>query len=93
MFKIKPMSFNAMITPKPPKTKNVLVNVVVIVTIHNQQLKHVFKERESIKAKGAEDWQQKKHIRDSFIENVKHLQNGGIVKQPTIINEESLQMN
>ncbi len=35
MFKIKPISSNAMITPKPPKTKNVLVNVVVIVTIDN----------------------------------------------------------
>jgi hypothetical protein len=32
-------------------------------------------------------------LRDSFIEIAKQLQNGGIDKQPIIINEESLQSN
>jgi hypothetical protein len=36
MFKTKPISSNATTTPKPPKTDNVLVNVVVVVTIRNQ---------------------------------------------------------
>jgi hypothetical protein len=38
MFRIKLFSFNATITSKSPKTDNVLINVVVIVTICNQQL-------------------------------------------------------
>jgi hypothetical protein len=38
MFKIKPVNFTATTTFKPPKINNVLVNVVAIVTIHNQQL-------------------------------------------------------
>jgi hypothetical protein len=33
MFRTKPISSNATTSPKPPKTNNVLVNVVVIVTI------------------------------------------------------------
>jgi hypothetical protein len=36
MFKTKPISFNAMITPKPSKTNNVLANVIDVVTIRNQ---------------------------------------------------------
>jgi hypothetical protein len=36
MFKTKPVSSNATTTPKPPKTNNVLVNVVVAITPHNQ---------------------------------------------------------
>jgi hypothetical protein len=31
----------------------------------------VFKERESIKNKGVEDWQQEKHLWDSFIETIR----------------------
>jgi hypothetical protein len=38
-----------------PKTNNVPINVVVVITIHSQQLEHVFKEKELIKAKGTED--------------------------------------
>ncbi len=38
-----------------------LVNVVVVVTTYNEQSKQqIFKERELVKAKGAEDWQQEK---------------------------------
>jgi hypothetical protein len=37
MFITKRVSFNAITTPKLPKTDNVLVNVVVIITIHSQQ--------------------------------------------------------
>jgi hypothetical protein len=49
--------------PKPPKSNNVLVNVGVVVTTHSQQLEQqVFKERESMKTKGAEDWQQEEHL-------------------------------
>jgi hypothetical protein len=45
---------NAMITPNPLKTNNVLVNVVGVITTHNQQLEQqVFKEKEPINAKGA----------------------------------------
>jgi hypothetical protein len=72
MFTSKPISYNVMTTPKLPKTNNVPVNVVAIVTIRSQQLKQqMFKERESIKAKGVEDWQQEKGLRNSFIETVK----------------------
>jgi hypothetical protein len=55
----------------------------------------VFKERESIKAKGAEEWEQEKHLRDSFIKTIKQLQHiySGAKKQPTTINESSLQSN
>jgi len=38
MFRTKLVSSNAMITPKPPKTNNVLINVVVVITTHIQQL-------------------------------------------------------
>ncbi len=58
MFRTKHVSSNATTTPKPPKTNNVLVNVIAIVTTHSQQLEQkVFKERELVKAKGVEDWQ------------------------------------
>jgi hypothetical protein len=40
----------------------------------------VFKEREPVKAKGTKDWQQEKHIQDSFIKIVKQLQHGGTNK-------------
>jgi len=36
MFRIKPISFNATTTFKPPKSDNVLVNVIVVITTHNQ---------------------------------------------------------
>jgi hypothetical protein len=36
MFRIKPINFNAAIVFKPPKTDNMPVNVVVVVTTHNQ---------------------------------------------------------
>jgi hypothetical protein len=39
MFRIKPISFNATTTFKPPLIDNVLVNVVVVVTTCSQQLK------------------------------------------------------
>jgi hypothetical protein len=59
MFRTKVINFNVMTTPKPIKTNNVQVNLVVIVTTCSQQPKqHVFKERELIKAKGVKDWQQ-----------------------------------
>jgi hypothetical protein len=32
MFKTKHFNFNAMITPKPNKTNNVPINVIVVVT-------------------------------------------------------------
>ncbi len=53
----------------------------------------MFKEKELIKAKGTEDWQQKEHLWYSFIEIIRELQHDGIDKQPTIINEESLYGN
>ncbi len=92
MFKIKLVNFNATTAPKPSKTNNVLINVVASITSHNQQSKqHVFKERESIKAKGAEKWQQEKHLQDSFIKTIRQLQHSWAEKQPTTINESSLQ--
>ncbi len=48
----------------------------------------MFKERELV-----EDWQQEEHLRDSYIETIRQLQHGGTNKQPSIINEESLQSN
>jgi len=39
MFRTKPISYNATITLKPPQIKNVPVNVVLVITIRNQQLK------------------------------------------------------
>jgi hypothetical protein len=55
MFRTQPISYiNA--APKLLKLDNVLVNVVAIVTSHNQQPKQqVLKERELIKAKGEKD--------------------------------------
>jgi len=50
----------------------------------------VFKEREAFKAKGVEDWQQKEHLKDLFIEIVKQLQHSGVENKPTTINEGSL---
>jgi hypothetical protein len=42
-----------------PKTNNVPVNVIVVITTCSQQSKqHVFKKRELVKAKKIEDWQQ-----------------------------------
>ncbi len=38
MFRIKPINFNATTTSKPLKIDNMLVNVVVDITTHNQQL-------------------------------------------------------
>jgi hypothetical protein len=36
MFRSKHVNSNATITPKPPKTNNVLVNVIVVVTTRSQ---------------------------------------------------------
>jgi hypothetical protein len=48
---------NATITPKPSKTNNVLVDVIVVVTTHSQQLEQQMSmEREPIKTKGPEEW-------------------------------------
>jgi hypothetical protein len=48
-----------MITPKSPKINNVPINVVGVVTTGNQRSEqHVFKEKEPIKTKGVEEWQQ-----------------------------------
>ncbi len=56
MFKTKLVTSNATTTPKPPKIDKVPINVIAIVTTCNQQLEqHVFKEKETIKAKGVED--------------------------------------
>ncbi len=63
MFKTKLVSSNAMTTPKLPKTDMVLVNVIVAITIHNQQLEQqVFKEREPVKTIGVEEWQQEEPL-------------------------------
>jgi hypothetical protein len=57
MFKTKHVSFNATITLKPFKIDNVLVNVIVAITTCNQQSQQqVFKERESVKIKGVDEW-------------------------------------
>jgi len=61
MFKTKPISSNVT-TPKLPKLGNVPVNMIVAIITHNQQPKHVLKERESVKAKGTEDWQQEERL-------------------------------
>ncbi len=53
----------------------------------------MFKERELVKAKGAEEWEQKKHLRNSFIKTIRQLQHNGAEKQPITINESSLQSN
>jgi hypothetical protein len=53
----------------------------------------VFKERELIKSKRAEEWQQEEHLRIFFIETIKQLQHSGIEKQPVTVNESSLQNN
>jgi hypothetical protein len=54
MFRIKPVSSYATTTPKLSKTDNVPINVVDVVTIHIQQSEQlVFKEKESVKTKGA----------------------------------------
>ncbi len=46
----------------------------------------MFKERELVKAKGVEKWQQKKCLRDLFIEIIKHLQNNGLENNlPTLM--------
>jgi hypothetical protein len=37
MFKTKSIGYNVTITPKLPKMNNVLINVVDVITIHNQQ--------------------------------------------------------
>jgi hypothetical protein len=38
MFKTKPINSNAIITFKPPKIDNVLVNAIVVITTHSQLL-------------------------------------------------------
>jgi hypothetical protein len=53
----------------------------------------MLKERESVKAKGVKDWQQDEHLRNLYIEIVRQLQHSGARKQPTTINEGSLQSN
>ncbi len=94
MFRTKLVNFNATTASKLPKTNNMLVNVVVVITTCNQQSEQqVFKEREPVKAKGVEDWQQEEHLRDLFIEIVKQLQRSGVENQPTTINKGSLQNN
>jgi hypothetical protein len=56
MLRTKPVSFNATTIPKSPKTNNVSINVIFVVTTYSEQSKqHVFKEREPVEAKGAED--------------------------------------
>ncbi len=50
----------------------------------------MFKERESIKAKGVKEWQQEDHRQDFFIEIVRQLQHSGVKKQLATINEGSL---
>ncbi len=93
MFRTKLVKSNATTTPKPPKPlrlDNVPINVVVAITIRNQQPKQqVLKEKELIKAKGVNDWQQE-HLHDSFIEIVSQLHRGGTYKQPITTNEEPL---
>ncbi len=53
----------------------------------------MLKERELVKTKGVEDWQQEKCLHDSFIETIRQLQHSGAKNQPTTINEGSLQSN
>jgi hypothetical protein len=53
----------------------------------------VFKERELVKAKRAEDWQQKQRLQDSFVKIVRQLQHSGAEKQHVTIDEGSLQSN
>jgi hypothetical protein len=56
MFRTKLVNSNATTTPKLLQLDIVPINVVVVVTIHNQQLKQqVLKEREMFKAKGFKD--------------------------------------
>jgi hypothetical protein len=40
----------------------------------------VFKEREPVKTKGVEEWQQKERLWDSYIEIVRQLQHSGAKK-------------
>jgi hypothetical protein len=56
MFRTKLVNSNATIALKPPKLDNLRVNVVVVVTIHNQQPEQqMLKKMEPVKAKGVED--------------------------------------
>ncbi len=55
MFRTKLVSFNAT-TSEPPKTNNVPIDVIVVTPRCQWLEQQVFKERESVKAKGVEDW-------------------------------------
>jgi len=56
MLRTKPISYNATTIPKWPKINNVSVNVIfVVITCSEQSKQHVFKEKEPVEAKGAED--------------------------------------
>jgi prephenate dehydrogenase len=91
MFGTRHVNLCVTLPPKPLKLNNVLVNVVVVVTTHSQQLEqHVLKDRKLVKAKGAKDWQREERLHDSFVKIVKQLQRGGTNKQPTITNKEPL---
>jgi hypothetical protein len=60
MFRTKHVSYNATITFKAPKTDNVPINVIAIVTTHIQESEHkVFKERELVKTKGLKNGNKK----------------------------------
>jgi hypothetical protein len=52
----------------------------------------VFKERELVKTKGAEEWQQEECLQD-FIKIVRQLQHSRVERRPVIISEGSLQSN
>ncbi len=61
-----------MTTPKLSTIDNVSVNLLDVVTTCNQQSKQqVFKEKELIKTKGVEKWQQKKCLQKKFIEIIR----------------------
>jgi len=40
----------------------------------------VFTKKKLVKTKGVEDWQQKEHLQDSFIEIIRQLQRDGAKK-------------
>jgi hypothetical protein len=56
MFQIKP-TINVIVLAKNLKSDNVPINVIVVVTTHNQVPKqHVLKEQKLVKAKVIADW-------------------------------------
>ncbi len=68
IFQNKPITITIVVS-KPSIWDNVPYNVIIVVITYNQVPKqHVFKARELMKTKTTTNWQIKKHMCDSFVE-------------------------